>query len=382
MSTIREFIDERMEKEFTEAFDDYQGRDIHEMLTWWVKDERLAKILKANKLSPEMFLSQSDAFVDYLKENWEDLSGYNWEALDDGYPAVAKAVEEWEAEYEENALELVDDLDVSESEADDILDEVTSDGAMFSAMLEAEGWTSMYEGADHFGRFEEAGGYAKDLISSFSSDQLSNVYYEEGTGAVDKLMPLALKQFMEEGGADLPYEDPRQEKLKLEGKTKTAQRGYDEADLDALTYAYKEAALWTSNSPDYTLGSIPEDLEHGTIEWEDAMDEITVDGLLDAGYGPDDIAPDCAAAMEEICRKFMDKFGEALADVEPPDAGYSTLELAGHDLFLTRHGHGAGFWDRDWPEPLKTQMDKFAYDDSHETNMWVDTNGVVNCDMY
>lgn len=27
-------------------------------------------------------------------------------------------------------------------------------------------------------------------------------------------------------------------------------------------------------------------------------------------------------------------------------------ERAGHDLWLTRNGHGVGFWDGDWPEPL------------------------------
>lgn len=27
---------------------------------------------------------------------------------------------------------------------------------------------------------------------------------------------------------------------------------------------------------------------------------------------------------------------------------------AGHDFWLTRNGHGAGFWDGDWPEPAAT----------------------------
>ncbi len=31
-------------------------------------------------------------------------------------------------------------------------------------------------------------------------------------------------------------------------------------------------------------------------------------------------------------------------------------EAAGHDFWLTRNGHGAGFWDGDWPEPAATRL--------------------------
>jgi hypothetical protein len=31
--------------------------------------------------------------------------------------------------------------------------------------------------------------------------------------------------------------------------------------------------------------------------------------------------------------------------------------MAGHDFWLTRCGHGAGFWDGDWPEPAATALD-------------------------
>jgi hypothetical protein len=32
------------------------------------------------------------------------------------------------------------------------------------------------------------------------------------------------------------------------------------------------------------------------------------------------------------------------------DGQYSNEQLAGHDFWLTRNGHGAGFWDRDLGE--------------------------------
>lgn len=39
------------------------------------------------------------------------------------------------------------------------------------------------------------------------------------------------------------------------------------------------------------------------------------------------------------------------ADV-PADAD---LKRIGRDLWFTRNGHGAGFWDGDWPEPFATR---------------------------
>jgi hypothetical protein len=34
--------------------------------------------------------------------------------------------------------------------------------------------------------------------------------------------------------------------------------------------------------------------------------------------------------------------------------------MAAHDFWLTRCGHGAGFWDGDWPEPAATILDEAA----------------------
>lgn len=44
---------------------------------------------------------------------------------------------------------------------------------------------------------------------------------------------------------------------------------------------------------------------------------------------------------EETCRLFF-------RQANPPDVW--TDQEIGHDLWLTRNGHGTGFWDRDMPE--------------------------------
>jgi hypothetical protein len=60
--------------------------------------------------------------------------------------------------------------------------------------------------------------------------------------------------------------------------------------------------------------------------------------------------------------------------------GADTLDLAldsagkdesdvGHDLWLTRRGHGAGFWDGDWPMPYSVDFSDAA-------------RGLGDCDLY
>lgn len=38
----------------------------------------------------------------------------------------------------------------------------------------------------------------------------------------------------------------------------------------------------------------------------------------------------------------------------------SLFERAGHDFWLTRNGHGAGFWDGDWQEPAGESLTEIA----------------------
>lgn len=45
------------------------------------------------------------------------------------------------------------------------------------------------------------------------------------------------------------------------------------------------------------------------------------------------------------CRAFLYRFA-CFIDAEPTAPG---MAQAGHDFALTRNGHGAGFWDGDWP---------------------------------
>jgi hypothetical protein len=88
--------------------------------------------------------------------------------------------------------------------------------------------------------------------------------------------------------------------------------------MDEFTKAYIECALWSSTNED--------------------------DEPLDRDYSTDDISPDCLASMVSDCKSFQEDNSELLSKWY--DTTGETPELAGHDFWLTRNGHGAGFWDR------------------------------------
>jgi hypothetical protein len=89
--------------------------------------------------------------------------------------------------------------------------------------------------------------------------------------------------------------------------------------MDEFTAAYIECALWSSNDETDEQGGAP----------------------LDANYCADDIDPATLATMVEDCRRFQEQNAELIR---------ADLVRAGHDFWLTRNHHGAGFWDGDWPE--------------------------------
>lgn len=89
---------------------------------------------------------------------------------------------------------------------------------------------------------------------------------------------------------------------------------------DPFLRAYIEAALWSSTDNANGQGGDP----------------------LDKNYGPDDLAPETRAEMQNDAHRFERLVGEAF-----PNKRFDAEQL-GHDFWLTRNHHGAGFWDGDW----------------------------------
>ena len=88
---------------------------------------------------------------------------------------------------------------------------------------------------------------------------------------------------------------------------------------DEFTMSYMETALWAETDDD--------------------------DQPLDSGEY--ELAPETLEKMVEDCRLFQEKWGHLISGREAE---------AGHDFWLTRRGHGAGFWDGDWPEGVETGL--------------------------
>lgn len=87
--------------------------------------------------------------------------------------------------------------------------------------------------------------------------------------------------------------------------------------MDAFLEAYVEAALWS-------------EVDHDTEK------------PFDDDYCSSDISPHTLERMRLECEQFIELAGWMI----PADK----VEQAGHDFWLTRQGHGCGFWDGDWPE--------------------------------
>ncbi len=104
----------------------------------------------------------------------------------------------------------------------------------------------------------------------------------------------------------------------------------DRPDRDTLSdfvIGYITAALWSSNDESTPAGGEP----------------------LDANYYIDDIDTKTLVWMIKSCEKFQADNADNLAkycETVVHNEG-SAESYAGHDFWLTRNGHGAGFWDRD-----------------------------------
>ena len=115
--------------------------------------------------------------------------------------------------------------------------------------------------------------------------------------------------------------------------------------MDPFTIAYIEAALWSSTDNSDEQGGEP----------------------LDDNYGPDDIAEEALANILDDCKAFQRDHAD--------DIG-GELERAGHDFWLTRNGHGAGFWDGDWEDNIGQRLTD-ASDVYGGVDLYVGDDGLI-----
>lgn len=96
--------------------------------------------------------------------------------------------------------------------------------------------------------------------------------------------------------------------------------------FDAFTYAFLDCALWSSTDNSRDDGGDP----------------------LDEHYDLTDIDEACVRALQKECIAFQEANAADLEGIDP--------EMAGHDFWLTRNRHGAGFWDRGHAQPVADRL--------------------------
>ena len=89
--------------------------------------------------------------------------------------------------------------------------------------------------------------------------------------------------------------------------------------MDDFTKAYIECALWSSTD------------DKGNN--------------LDADHSVEDIAADTLTQMEADCKDFQQANTALIEEAKTIRTTYDDAH-AGHDFWLSRNGHGAGFFDR------------------------------------
>ncbi|MCK9355637.1 MAG: hypothetical protein M0R22_00590, partial [Dehalococcoidia bacterium] len=112
---------------------------------------------------------------------------------------------------------------------------------------------------------------------------------------------------------------------------------------------YIATALWSSNDESDESGGEP----------------------FDTNYDASDLAPETLEKMRADCEDFFTKAAPILDTIEHLD-----YENVAHNFWLTRNGHGAGFWDGDYPELQGDQLTELSKEFG-EVNLYLGDDGQI-----
>lgn len=117
-------------------------------------------------------------------------------------------------------------------------------------------------------------------------------------------------------------------------------------DIQEVLHGYLTCALWCGNlDGDFSIGQVTK-ASHALAE-NDVREFILTVGIV---------------PREALVDRSVGSVSNRLRD-----------SYMGHDLWLTRNGHGAGFWDGDWAQPYASRMTEAAKM-LGERNVWTTRN--------
>lgn len=143
--------------------------------------------------------------------------------------------------------------------------------------------------------------------------------------------------------------------------------------------------MWVAVASGENGADFLHEIEFESDAWRAAAKECGAgrqdDTPLDRDFSVTDFSPEGMTRALADCEKFQADNAETIAAAISegvtcgPDFGPE--ERGGHDFWLSRNGHGAGFFDGDWPEPYgdKLQDAARAFGELHP---YVDGNGQIS----
>lgn len=123
-------------------------------------------------------------------------------------------------------------------------------------------------------------------------------------------------------------------------------------DVEEFLRHYIVAALWSENDQSDDRGGEP----------------------LDTNYSEADLATGVVDQMRAECAAFIEANADDLNTWPGPG---SAAAAAGHDFWLTRNGHGVGFWDGDWDDDVGERLTEAAHA-AGQRSLYVGDDGKIH----
>jgi hypothetical protein len=134
----------------------------------------------------------------------------------------------------------------------------------------------------------------------------------------------------------------------------------DPLELNEILRGYIDAAIWTEeeslNSEYAEEFDKVFDPNNNDESDNDEMENLIRKNFNNKSiekFSKEDIEPDSLIRAYKDIKEFVNLAGEEAIDAAVSEYGYENL---GHDLWLSRNGHGAGFFDRRFDDDIEKSL--------------------------
>jgi len=206
-------------------------------------------------------------------------------------------------------------------------------------------------------KMANGGGVSEDRMYNFLVDdlvKLEKAISENDKEEIDRFFSYwsyHLKSLAPKKGSDRMYNFLKDDLVKLE----KAINENDKEEIDRF-FSYWNTHLKSlkySKGGGIDIDRVDNILKHYVIAalWSSTDDD---GDALDSLYSFDDVDSNTLTKMRVDIAKFINENDEAIKESGMTD------EQLGHDLWLTRNGHGAGFWDRGYEKEIGDKLSDAA----------------------